>query len=272
MVDTLTNIDSAFEDLKTVELVPGRSTLTVHLNGVKYEFIVNIKNDSDKLLVIGSGAYDPKKHKPPIFHRHTWASDFEESTIFYNDPTLYVGDINIGWGYGTSDRHYIQELSSIISLLAKNLQVETDNIVFYGSSCGGFMSILLAGLFVGSRAVVNNPQTNVAKYHKTHVDNLYQAVYGESDDDFHKFDLKRIDAIKFFESTHYVPEIVYIQNLASQHDVSNHLVPFIQGLSKLDGEAFKNKVSTIFYHDKERGHNPLDKEETIEFINQALYK
>ena len=51
-----------------------------------------------------------RKISPPIYRRHSWESKFEESVIYYNDPTLYnlhksplkydSPELYIGWGIG----------------------------------------------------------------------------------------------------------------------------------------------------------------------------
>ncbi|MDI3410725.1 hypothetical protein QKW52_12175 [Bacillus sonorensis] len=72
--------------------------LIVEHKQVNFEFFLNLKSSYNALLILGSGAIDPQKHSLPVFQRHSWADEIASSTIFYNDPTLYLGNINIGWG------------------------------------------------------------------------------------------------------------------------------------------------------------------------------
>lgn len=60
-----------------------------------------------------------KKIKQPVFQRFTWAEEFDCNLIFYNDPTLYLGDVSLGWGYGNNDEHYLKVISEIIDILIK---------------------------------------------------------------------------------------------------------------------------------------------------------
>ncbi len=92
---------TSLENLSQESLAFGEKfILIVEHKQINFEFFLNIKSTSDALLVLGSGAIDPKKHSLPVFHRHSWADEIACSSIFYNDPTLYLGNINIGWGQG----------------------------------------------------------------------------------------------------------------------------------------------------------------------------
>ncbi len=78
--------------------------------------------------------------------------------------------------------------------------------------------------------------------------------------------------LNFFKVNKHVPKIYYAQNLSSKHDIENHLMPFIKELSQLDGKSFSNRITMQYYYDKEKGHNPMNKEETIQIMNEILYQ
>ena len=262
-------------DIKSIkELIIGKNeplNLVIQWDEVKYEFLVNLKDNTENLIVLGSGAHDPKKgDKPPIIQRHSWINDFDESLIYYNDPTLYLGEMNLGWGYGTHERHYIEEISIILKEIFIKNSVRNENVFFYGSSGGGFMSAMLACLVKGSTAIVNNPQTIVTNYFKPLVKKMYDAVYDDNSSDFKSFITSRVNLIEFFKLNQYVPHIVYTQNLASKHDIERHLTPFIKELSQLDDKLFSGKINMQYYMNKKQGHNPLDKEDTLKFIRKAI--
>jgi hypothetical protein len=238
--------------------------LKVDVNRVNYEFLINVEVTSEKLIVLGSGAYNPSKVKLPVFQRHAWMNELEGSVIYYNDPTLYLGEINLGWGYGTRERHYLKEMSQILEVLISKFKVTSP--LFYGSSAGGFMSMMLAG-FLKGRALVNNPQTIVINYYKTHVNNLKKAAYGEGWEN-QVFLIERINIVEFFKSINYIPEIYYVQNMACEHDVMNHYLPFVKELSSMDENLFVNQIRTEFYKNEEQGHNPLEKEDTLGLIRE----
>ena len=97
--------------------------IVVILNNVKYEFLLYVDDSSDKLLSIGSGAFNSKTNHDrsrPRFDRWSW--DFEGSRLFYNDPTLYLSeDIFAPWGVGTINDWFLLNISKIVLEISKNI-------------------------------------------------------------------------------------------------------------------------------------------------------
>ncbi len=236
---------------------------------IKYEFLAKIKKRSDKMVIFGSGAFNRDKLEPPIFQRHSWINEINETVILFNDPTLYLGKINLGWGYGNNESHFLEEISTIIKRLQSLLSIHSKNVLFYGSSGGGFMALMLAGFVEGSRCIVNNPQTSITKYFKTHVERLFSVAHPQlSLEEAKTLHPERTSVTRLYQRKNTVPKITYIQNSQSKHDINNHLLPFITELSTI--EDFDDYVTIKLYSDKEKGHDPLDKQQTLEIINEHL--
>jgi hypothetical protein len=245
--------------------------LSVEKEGVNYEFFIRIKEDVKNLLVFGSGAYNPEKMKPPIFQRHTWIDMLEESMILYNDPTLYLGPMSLGWGHGTTKSFYLEEIADILQLIMNRINVAAEDTIFYGSSGGGFMSMILAGFIKGSTALVNNPQTIVTNYYQSHVNRLLETAHpGISREEVLERFKTRLNVIEFFKKINYVPNILYLQNIACDHDMQKHVTPFISELKDLANILGSHPIKFEFYCDKEKGHNPLDLEETLPYFEILL--
>ncbi|MBN3553980.1 glycosyl transferase family 2 [Fictibacillus nanhaiensis] len=271
LINTYPQTTVNFEDLEDILISYEPFILRVLKEGVKFEFLVRIKESSKKLLVFGSGAYNPEKMKPPVFQRHTWINKFEESMILYNDPTLYLGPLSLGWGHGTTNRFYLEEIAEILQIIMKRILVNANQVIFYGSSGGGFMSMVLAGFIQGSTALVNNPQTIVTNYYQSHVNKLFQHSHPElTIEEINRKYNHRLNAISLFKKFNYVPKITYIQNVACEHDMTNHVLPFIEGLKEFNKITHFHNVQFEFYYDDEKGHNPLELEETLYYINKLI--
>lgn len=244
--------------------------LCINRNGVKYEFLIKINKDLENLLFIGSGSYNPDKFNPPVFQRHAWIEDFTDSVIFYNDPTLYLNKITLGWGNGTENRHYLKEISDIANSFIEQLNYKKKNVYFYGSSAGGFMSLMLAGFVKDTTAIVNNPQVFVLNFWPNPVREMLETSYPQHSREkvIEKFS-NRIDVLEFYKSINYVPSIYYLQNASAKRDIDTQLLPFISGLKDFSDELFSNKVSISLYADTEKGHTPISKEETLNYINSV---
>ncbi|MBU8580624.1 MULTISPECIES: glycosyl transferase family 2 [Bacillus] len=266
---------TSLENLSQESLAFGEKfILIVEHKQINFEFFLNLKSTSDALLVLGSGAIDPKKHSLPVFHRHSWADEIACSSIFYNDPTLYLGNINIGWGQGDEEHFYLETISNIVIKIADILKIKPEKTTFYGSSAGGYTSLFLSGLFKGSTALVNNPQTIVYNYYQSHVLKMFEVSYKKKGlEDFPQHLRYRMNIPELYKKINYIPNIIYYQNLACEHDINRHFNPFIKDIFELTKQKpYVKKVECHFYYDEEKGHNPMSKEETLAILNERTGK
>lgn len=246
-------------------------SLEVHHNDVKYEFLVRLASSNNNLICFGSGAYNPQRLSPPIFNRYSWQSEFEESVIYYNDPTLYLDpELRLGWGVGKNDEWYLLVIADIIRISANKRRISPENILFFGSSGGGFMAIILSTLCKGSAVMVNNPQIILTNYYKKHFNYMLKVCFDETDLELLDKNEHRFNAIKTFEQEEYIPDLTYIVNMYSLADVKNQLIPFLNGISKM---AYLDDQVTIKLYSDESGHSGvLGKKETIDMLKDHFRK
>jgi hypothetical protein len=255
--------------------------LAVEWGEIMYEFLIRMKENSSHLLILGSGAMNlyEKRIKPPFFQRHSWMNSLNDSVIYYNDPTLYLGDhLLVGWGQGTRDRFALKEIAEILHKLIFKSHIPAKNTIFYGSSAGGFMSLFLAGYIKDSLALVNSPQTCLSKWLQTPVRQVFELSYQTSSiDDVMKLFPERINVIKFYQSIKYVPKIYYLQNAYCEYDIKGHVIPFIDGLQKMGSGCVVNPVKLDFYYIVQPGppilpaiggHGALGITDTIKYMNK----
>lgn len=248
--------------------------LTINKENVKFDFLIRRNLNNPKAIVFGSGAYNAQsERKPPIFQRHKWMEEFNETLIYYNDPTLYLGEINIGWGFGFEDRHYLPEVAELIVSLLKKCDILLEKTLLYGSSAGGFMSLMLGGYLKKAKVLVNNPQTIVWNYYDRHVNSMFSSAHPTltREEIINRYP-ERLEVIHLYNLLNNVPSITYLQNVSSKRDITHHLNPFIEGLEKLDENNFQSELEIHLYSDKERGHEPLRKSDTLKNIKRELNK
>ena len=138
--------------------------LRVTHNDIKYCFLARFSTENDKLICIGSGSQprNEKNFDRPCFQRHSWHSEFNASVIYYSDPIyLQSNTVNCGWCVGTPQEYYLEYIQKIIEKLCFNRNIKNKNILFYGSSAGGFTSIQLGIYFKESVVLANNPQIDL---------------------------------------------------------------------------------------------------------------
>ncbi|RBQ23052.1 hypothetical protein ALNOE001_11750 [Candidatus Methanobinarius endosymbioticus] len=73
--------------------------------------------------------------------------------------------IGVGWCLRTEDNYYLEIIAKIIEKIVKRINVKNEDILFFGSSAGGFTSVILGTMFKNSYVAVNNPQIDLKKYH-----------------------------------------------------------------------------------------------------------
>ncbi|MGL6298351.1 MAG: hypothetical protein ACRC1M_04200 [Methanobacteriaceae archaeon] len=266
-------IRCSLEELETMDLIYEEFFgLEILNNEVKYEFLLKLSKENKNLICMGSGATPrtgPKALSPPIFNRFSWNNEFEESVIYYNDPTLYLDDeITVGWGVGTDKEYYLETIAIILNKIIKKLELNKNNVLFYSSSGGGFKSIQLATLIKGPIALVNNPQLILKNFSPWHFNNMKRACFNDmAEEEIIKNYNYRLNVLEMFKKEDYVPKIIYYVNSGSSDDIENQLIPFIKELKKLN--FAKNEISIHIYRDEEVGHSPLNKEDSIKIIKKA---
>ena len=248
-----------------------RCGLVVYINNVKYEFLINLK-DSEQLLVLGSGArYGTQtieqKHRP-YFNRFTW--DFDTSTLNYNDPTTYLNDeIVCGWGVGTKEDFYLENISIIINEVAKNIGITPENMVFYGSSAGGFMSIMLSTMIKRSIAIAEIPQLDLTDYYPIHWNRIKKYCFGDiGEEEIKSKYYNRISVVEQIKKEKYIPNAYLILDCSCQEDYVNMYLPFFNILNQLPYEN-KNHIR-IRIDGKHQGHHVLDKESAMELVKNVF--
>lgn len=248
--------------------------IQVFYDNIKFEFIAHFTTNPN-LICFGTGA-SPRNSKtsdgqpitPPFFHRWSWYGSFDENFITYSDPIYYRDDeIRLGWYVGDKNNWHLASIAKIILMVSQNLQISKNNILFYGSSGGGFSSVLLGTLIRDSKVLINNAQFDVMKYDKNGVDKVFEILHYSfkdySDEEIYNEIKYRLTCIELFKKVKYVPEITCYTNIDSRTDIYNQCLPFIDELLKLP--FFKNKFNIYLYRD-ENGHHPMDTIKTKNII------
>lgn len=261
-------IECNYDDLEEV-VIPfnKRIGLIVFRDSVKYEFLINLKEYSDKLLVVGSAAITRDSNldrNKPVFHRWSW--NFEESTIFYNDPTLYLSNELLGgWGLGSMDNWYLKRISDILNILIKKCGYENQNVIFYGSSLGGTMSIMLATLIKNSVAIAEVPQFDITNW-GMHWEKLRIYLFDGLPTDYIKIHYKyKIDVIELMKIEQYIPDVYLILDCSHDYDFENVYLPFFKRLNELPFKDSENHIK-IRIDGKNKGHSALPPEELLKII------
>ncbi len=233
--------------------------------GVRFEFLVKRQPRSGRAVVFGTGTMSFPREDWPCFSRHTWMGSVPENCIFYFDPTLYLGAVELAWGYGTNERWFLAEIGEILSVILDKLGVRREDTLMMGSSGGGFTSILLATL-LRTRCQAINPQIDFRRYKESAVKRLGKAVLQPGEEWIES----RADAVALMRAEQYIPYLHIIQNILVEEDIADHILPLINELCGKHMACGYDRIRLDFYHNIE-GHNGMPpKDKCLNYIRQDL--
>lgn len=122
-----------------------------------------IKGEYKKLFVVLAGGIGPSVNLPH-FERWSFYKFFGGSCIFIEDPTYKKyskAGLYTGWFYGEGGISYLEYVHRIVKQVAEFLKVKNDDIIFYGSSSGGYAVLYLSSTVPNSKCISINPQLNL---------------------------------------------------------------------------------------------------------------
>jgi hypothetical protein len=259
-----------FYDLDNYEIKENEAyILEVKKENVKYEYLINWKKDNNKLIVFNNGAIAGGNVKVPILQRHSWASILKTSAIFCMDPTLYVNDLSVGWGVGKNENYYLENSSLILKTIIEKMNIQLENTVIYGTSAGGFLSIIMGVYLKGAKVVADNTQLDVSNWAFISAvdcvinycfDNIATALkYPE-----------RFNVVDTFIKHNYIPPIYLHINICSTVDNSMQLVPFLQRIEKMKNITDYNNILVTLHYEEKKGHEGLSQDEALKVIYDIL--
>lgn len=261
---------------KRYDLLTGKYTYAYLFEGLRLNFYAHIKNDSNKLTIMLPGAVNRSK-TIYNFQRHSWSEEISGSVISFLDPTVSEhNDITIGWFQGNKDIYAIPVLVSFIKTILDTNDIKEKDVTLLGSSAGGFSCLKIADSFPDSRIIVINPQTRVYNYFIKDYSEVVkwispQLTPEQAKDLYYDRFTVSIDVDKRSRP------IEYYQNTADSHHVQKHLDPLLNELRTDDYELVNGgnqdfitnrMLKIIYYSDKQSGHSPLSRLETIQILNQ----
>lgn len=245
--------------------------LEITKENVKYEYLINKRKDNDKLIVFNNGAIAGGKIKFPVFQRHSWANEIKTSSIFCMDPTLYIHDLSVGWGVGRNDNYYLENSSIILKEIIEKMNITLENTAIYGTSAGGYISIIMGIYLKGATVVSDNGQLILSDWFvKPALDAVMFYCFDNIADSLKN--LERFSVIESFKKHNYVPKIYLHVNVCSSVDNSMQLVPFLKEMEKVKGLKEYNDIEIILHYEEQKGHDGLSKNDAIDFLYKILEK
>lgn len=235
--------------------------------GAEFKSYLSFK-DSKKLFVLFNGAIDLEKNYP-YYQRWGWKEKFPGNVLYILDPLIkkYEQDkLNLAWYLGDRDVDYANLISDFVKGVADQLAV--DEIYSYGSSGGGFASLMLAKKMPQVYAIAINPQTNIFDYHKNAVEK-YLSLAWQSDIQTAKKEIENIDFDVFDFSG---KKCLIVQNTVDVFHYKNHFKKFLRenSIESDENEFMKSQGISYILYEHPNGHGAEPNEIFQKIVEAAI--
>ena len=168
-----------------------------------------------------------------------------------------------------NENYYLENSSLILKQIIEKMNIKLTNTVIYGTSAGGFLSIMMGIYLKGAKVVADNSQLNLTNWIvKPALDSVMMYCFDNIVDSLNY--VERFDVIEAFKTHGYVPKIYLHVNLCSEADNSKQLVPFLMEMEKVKDLKGYQDVEVVLHYEETKGHNGLDKDDAIKVLYDIL--
>ena len=260
-----------FNHLDEIDLIYGEKfELTILYNEVPYDFLLDLKEDSENLVVLLTSALPSGKKNTadkPIYRRWTW--NLPESSICCNDPTYYLSEgLNGGFYLGKKDDWYLNNIALILKIIFDKLQLNNEQVLFYGSSMGGTAAIMLSTLLPNSISIADIPILDIKN--NIHWKDIKKYCFeNENIGEFIQNFNYRLNVIDLFNREHFIPNTYLLMDFSVESDCVEQYIPFFNSLKNMQFDK-KDLNMKIRIDRKQMGHFPLNEYDFNELLNKVL--
>jgi hypothetical protein len=218
------------------------------------------RNNSDSLLVFlpSSSVDKPYPYYPRISIKDK-ISNFD--FLYIADPFQDDLDYSDSGGSWFIDKNGVSVLPDLASLI-DDFRIHNNyrRIIFYGSSMGGYASIILAAIIDGANCIAECPQIYLYKHpDSSYVLNKFCAHLHRSIYDIENFlPLNSNSSFKIICSVY-------------DHHVSDHVIPFVNWLSANELNKSRFEISLFCDDSYSRGHVALNIKDCIKVLSDPLF-
>lgn len=147
--------------------------------------------------------------------------------------------------------------------------IKLENTAIYGTSAGGYLSILTGIYLKGAKVVADNAQMDVRNWiFKDALDSVLTFSFDNIGDALRY--PERFNVIDAFEKHQYVPKLYIHVNACSVADNSTQLVPFLEQMEKMRSIKEYHDVEIILHFEPEKGHDGISMDDAIHFLYRIL--
>ena len=225
---------------------------------------VEVRRPQPRRLIVLMPSAQPAPRNPedpPRFFRWSWADAWpHDMVIAFADPALQ-SSLELSGAWFINPQHdFIQIISELVKEKATEHRIKLEDIVFYGSSLGGFGAISAAACLKGAKAVAEVPQIDFRDWIPGPKKLVEKHILGESLDSFYDKFPERINVMERIHKSMHVPEILIITN-PTEYCLDQQLKFAAESNALVNGATVK-----IILTDLAKGHAPLERKQVAHLI------
>lgn len=236
-------------------------------SGLEIDYM-SMNDSADGMVVLMSNALVQGREERgvPAFHRWSWASSWPNCHVLaIADPALKGNPVPDGAWYLDTQHDTIRAVGEVVASVAEDRGLSLENVVYYGSSLGGF-GALCAAAVTHSRAVVEVPQIDVQNWFPGAIKKIEEHVLQGSIADLRERHPERVDVFERFRYEGHIPEFSIWTN-ESDKSFQDQL----DLLSKARSDALRGgRRVEVVVSAATQGHQVLAKDVATELVAQML--
>jgi len=232
---------------------------------IKYYVHNDITSTVNILPIFFHGALDRDKITLPRYEGISLFKRLRCPAISFADPSLDQNkEITLAWFAGNAS---FLSLQKGIHDLLENIATKTSvRLLLHGGSGGGFAALTQQYLFgkkTRHMALVQNPQTSILRYHKTHIARWLNLFTGDLSNPQEKLnELGIIHSLRMEDLTN----VIYFQNASDIFHIKNHLESYMESPLHISNGILFRPGNTFFVGNWGEGHARLP----FEFVRMLI--
>lgn len=225
--------------------------------------------DPEGLIVFMPSALTAARRATGIktFSRFSWADDFpRHDVVALLDPALPDHPGITGAWFVHPNIDVVRLIANFVTKLATGRGIKTDDVIFHGSSLGGFGAIAVASQVSGSQAVAEVPQIDVGDWLPQSVQAIEEIILDDSLASLRRKFPERLNLLDRIKHSGYVPQFFLVTNtLDSQF---NNQTRFFRELAELSTP--RTGFGELIVTERVKGHAALPRNVVTQILFPSL--
>lgn len=228
--------------------------------------------NADSIIVLMPAAlpHDRPDRARKYYTRWNWRNEWRSSEVIaFSDPALQQDERLNGAWYVHPSYDVTGSLCEIVSDVAAEYKIGPEDIIFYGSSLGGFGSLACASNLQGSYALAEVPQTEIqnwiplaGKHIESYITQTPLPVYRQKHPE-------QLSTLHRFLTNHYVPNFTIVTNLGDPS--YNDQITLMKWCRSTQIDKGKKGQELIITNSLD-GHKVFEKEVIVQMLKNLLNK